>query len=99
MENKDGIEITALGAVRGPADCKTRKLRRRILSPLLCSVCATVGIFGGIAALFIGLVFCVVHAVIAGDQAFDKAGTVLLVTAIPAILIGSIFLDEIGGKK
>ena len=70
-------------------------LQRRILSPMVCSILAAVGIFGGISALFIGLVCIVIHAAIPGDRSFDQVGTILLITAIPAILIGSIFLDEI----
>ena len=74
-------------------------LRKAILNPLVCSVLASVGIFGGISALFIGLVCVAVHALVSGDQTFDRVGTVLLITAIPAILVGSIFLDEIDRKK
>lgn len=70
-------------------------LRKRVLSPLVCSVLAALGIFGGISALFAGLICVVVHSVVAGDTIFDTVGTVLLVAAIPAILIGSVFLDEI----
>ncbi|MEQ1922160.1 MAG: hypothetical protein ABL952_06600 [Pyrinomonadaceae bacterium] len=75
------------------------KLRRKLLNPLVCSVIASCGIFGGISALFIGLVCVVVHSLLAGDKAFDSVGTVLLIAAIPMILIGSIFLDEIETNK
>jgi hypothetical protein len=75
-----------------------RSLRERIFYPFVCTVAATFGIFGGILALFIGLVCVIAHSVIAGDQTFDRVGTVLLMTSIPSILIGSIFLDEIERK-
>lgn len=76
-----------------------RRIRLTVLSPILCSVLATVGIFGGISALFSGMVCVVIHALINGDKAFDTVGTGLLISAIPMILIGSIFLDEIEKKK
>lgn len=75
------------------------RLRQTLLSPMLCSVVASIGIFGGISALFIGLVCVVLHVMFAGDTAFDTVGTVLLIVAIPMILVGSIFLDEIGEKR
>jgi hypothetical protein len=75
------------------------RLRRAVLSPFLCSVLASIGIFGGISALFSGLVCVIVHAALAGDTAFDRVGTVLLIAAIPMILVGSIFLDEIEKRK
>ena len=75
------------------------RLRRAILSPLFCSVAASFGIFGGISALFVGLICVVIHSLLAGDKAFDSVGTVLLIAAIPMILVGSIFLDEIETNK
>lgn len=75
------------------------RLRRTLLSPLFCSVMASFGIFGGISALFVGLICVVVHGLLAGDKAFDSVGTVLLISAIPMILVGSIFLDEIETNK
>jgi len=62
-------------------------------------VLASLGIFGGISALFIGLVFVVLHAVLSGDIVFNRAGTALLIVAIPMILLGSIFVDEVEGKE
>ena len=73
--------------------------RRTILSPLFCSIAASFGIFGGISALIIGLVCVVIHSALAADRAFDTVGTVLLIAAIPMILVGSIFLDEIETNK
>lgn len=84
---------------RMPSGKSLNSLRRRILSPLLCTVCASIGIFGGIASLFGGLVCVIIHTAISGDRSFDQAGTVLMIAAIPAILIGSIFLDEINGES
>ena len=75
------------------------RLRRTILSPLFCSIAASFGIFGGIAALITGLLCVLIHSALAGDKAFDTVGTVLLIAAIPMILVGSIFLDEIDGKN
>ncbi|MEO6050396.1 MAG: hypothetical protein ABIP78_03590 [Pyrinomonadaceae bacterium] len=75
------------------------RLRRTLLNPLFCSVLASFGIFGGISALFIGLICVVVHSLVAADKVFDSVGTILLKAAIPMILIGSVFLDEIPGKK
>ncbi len=75
------------------------RLRQAILTPAVCSILATLGVFGGIASLFIGLVCIILHALVAGDQAFDRAGTVFLISGIPAILIGAVFLDEIERKK
>lgn len=65
---------------------------------MACSILASLGIFGGISSLFVGLVCVVVHSVISNDKAFDSVGTVLLIVAIPMILLGSIFLDEINNK-
>lgn len=75
------------------------RLRRTILSPLFCSIAASFGVFGGIAALFIGLVCVILHAIVPHDTAFDTVGTVLLISAIPMILVGSVFLDEIERRK
>lgn len=74
------------------------RLRRFVLRPSVCSICASFGIFGGLSALFIGLVCVVVHAIAASERVFDRVGTVLLILAIPTILTGSIFLDEINQK-
>jgi hypothetical protein len=70
-------------------------VRQFVLRPVVCALCASIGIFGGLSALFVGILCVVIHASIAGDRVFDSVGTVLLIAAIPMILIGSIFLDEI----
>lgn len=75
------------------------RLRRTIFSPLFCSIVATIGIFGGISALFSGLICVILHSLVNRDTAFDTVGTILLISAIPMILVGSIFLDEIEKGK
>jgi len=74
-------------------------LKKCILRPFPCSVLAATGIFGGLAALFVGIVCIVLHGIVPADVMFSRVGTVLLVVAIPMILMGSIFLDEIGKQK
>ena len=74
-------------------------LRRSILRPLPCSILAATGIFGGLAALFVGLLCIILHALIPADVTFSWVGTVLLIIAIPMILVGSVFLDEIEANK
>lgn len=95
MTNKIESKIIEREDLDRRADRSGQRLRRIILSPLLCSALASVGIFGGISALFTGLVCVFLHVVVAGDKAFDSVGTVLLISSIPMILVGSIFLDEI----
>lgn len=75
------------------------RFRKALLSPFLCSVLATIGVFGGISSLFAGLICVILHGVLSADKAFDRAGTFLLIIAIPMILIGSVFLDEIDTNK
>lgn len=74
-------------------------LKKSILRPFPCAVLAATGIFGGLSALFIGLVCIVLHGIVPGDVMFSGVGTVLLVVAIPMILIGAVLLDEIEGNK
>ncbi len=74
-------------------------LRKAVLTPFVCSVMASLGIFGGISALFVGIVSVMIHAMVSADRIFDRLGTVLLIVAIPMILIGSMFVDEIEVKK
>lgn len=75
-----------------------RSLRERILNPLICSVVASLGIFGGISALFAGIICVVLHSLTPGDTALDRAATFLLIIAIPMILVGTVFLDEMKAK-
>lgn len=73
------------------------KLRKRILTPGVCSVAAGLGIFGGISFLFAGLICVILHEIVPADTIYNKVGTTLLISAIPMILVGSVFLDEIRG--
>lgn len=99
MKSETNLRNT-LSVVHPNSHGKTRgRVRKTILNPFVCSVLASVGIFGGISALFSGLVCVCIHALLSGEQSFDRAGTVLLIAAIPSILIGSIFLDEIEKNK
>lgn len=75
------------------------KLRRAILNPVVCSVGATLGIFGGVSSLVAGLVCISIHLFVAQDVVFDRAGTTLLILGIPMLLLGSVFLDEIETSK
>ncbi len=93
IEKKAGLQEAVL-ATRATGRVRN-VMRRTVLRPLPCSVFAATGIFGGLSALFIGLVCVIVHGLVPGDAMFSSVGTVLLVVAIPMILIGSIFLDEI----
>ncbi len=99
MNINSRIEPTRIENSIVKENSSARRIRRMILSPFLCSVLATLGIFGGISALFSGLICVILHALISGDTAFDRVGTVLLISAIPMILVGSIFLDEIERRK
>ena len=74
-------------------------MRKRILNPVLCSICASLGIFGGLSSLIIGLVCVLLHAAIPDDNMFDRMGTILLIGGIPLILLGSIFIDEIENNQ
>ena len=76
-----------------------RSLRKLILNPLVCSVGASVGIFGGISSLVTGVICIVLHAVVPNDAVFNRAGTTLLILGIPMLLAGSVFLDDLGNKE
>ncbi len=75
------------------------KLRKAILNPIVCSVGATLGIFGGVSSLIAGLICVSIHLFVSQDVVFDRAGTTLLILGIPLLLVGSVFLDEIETKK
>ena len=75
------------------------RVYRMVMSPLFCSIIAAFGVLGGISALFIGLVCVVIHSLFPADSAFDTVATYLLIAAIPMVLIGAIFLDEIEENK
>ena len=74
-------------------------LRKALLTPFVCSVMASVGMLGGMSALFVGAMCTVCHGVLKQDVLFSQVGTVLLIIAIPMILLGSVFLDEIDLRK
>jgi H+/Cl- antiporter ClcA len=63
------------------------------------SLLAVFGIFGGLSALFVGIVLVIIHGFMKSDAVFDRVGTGLLIVALPMILIGSIFLDLINDNK
>lgn len=97
---KSELKITS-AALRAGDDEHVRSpryFRKKVLTPLVCSVLASVGIFGGISSLFAGLICVVIHSIISGDTIFDRAGTVLLMVAIPMILAGTLFIDEINQR-
>ena len=75
------------------------RVRRKVLSPTIASIAATLSILGGISSLVAGLICVGIHAILSGDTGFDRVGTVLLIIAIPLILLGSVFLDEIERNK
>lgn len=91
------IEIKSV-EFTGPVSNR-KSLRKAILTPFICSVFASIGMFGGMSALFVGIMSVLLHGVLSQDIFFNRVGTVLLIVAIPMILIGSIFLDEIELRK
>ena len=95
IETKSAVVSDAEASVPWPRRTEENmRLRKMVFSAL-----AAFGVFGGISALFVGIVFVVLHGVIAGDRMFDTIGTGLLIAAIPMILTGSIFVDKIGVLK
>ena len=93
------INSNTIAANNKPVSESRRTMRRAILTPMVCSLLASFGIFGGVASLFVGIVFVLLHSMVNGDRMFDRLGTGLLIVAIPMILTGSVFLDEINIKK
>ncbi len=99
MKHEIELENKALSDSHNSPPALGNSVRKVLLSPMVCSILAALGIFGGISSLFVGIVSVVIHGLVSGDTLFDRVGTFLLIVAIPMILIGSIFLDEIPGKK
>lgn len=95
MKNEIGLQNILSPDISTVPQRSRRGLRRRILTPWVCTLCASLGIFGGISALFAGLICVAIHIALSPETAFDRTGTVLLIIAIPMILLGSVFLDEI----
>ncbi len=93
------IHIEKVAIPTGNAVKKRGHLRKSVMRPSVCAVFASLGIFGGLAALFIGIVCVAIHAFVRSDRTFDSVGTVLLIAAIPMILLGSVFLDEINTNR
>jgi hypothetical protein len=91
-------ETTLINPAGSPMSSR-KGLRAALLTPFVCSVLASVGIFGGMSALFTGIMCVVLHGVLSQDIIFDRVGTLLLIVAIPMILAGSVFLDEIEIKR
>lgn len=73
-----------------PAERKHRALKRTA-----CLIGTTAGIFGGVAAILLGLVCSVAHQLISTDTTSGKLGTLLLIAGIPMMLVGSLLMDEI----
>ena len=99
MKDEEKMKNTALDSGFVSTRKSRGSVRSALLTPFVSSVLASFGIFGGISSLFVGLVCVVIHGVVSHDVVFDRVGTVLLIVAIPMILIGSMFVDEIEGKK
>lgn len=77
------------------APAGTAKSRKMLLTPDVCSIGATVCIFGGISSLVAGLICIAIHCVVPSDAVFANVGTGLLILGIPMLLVGSAFLDGI----
>lgn len=55
-------------------------------------------LFAGFATPFVGLVLLIFHEIF-NDGLLNRIGTVLMIVSIPLILLGSILMDLIDGKK
>lgn len=99
MKSDTGLNGHVIIETYSASPTKRRSIWSGLLTPFVCTVLATFGIFGGISSLFVGLICVLIHGLVSHDRIFDQVGTVLLIVAIPMILIGSIFLDEIPGTK
>ena len=75
-----------------------RQKRQLRIQPFVFAALSSLGVFGGISSLFVGLVFVLIHTIVPADRMFDRTGTGLLIAGIPLILIGSIFIDMIEKK-
>lgn len=74
---------------------KVRRLRSVLLNRTVCSIGASLGIFGGVSSLASGVLCVVIHSVIPADEIFGRAATALLILGIPLLLAGAVFMDEI----
>jgi hypothetical protein len=75
------------------------RLRTKLLPPMVCSILASIGIFGGLSSITAGFFCAVIHEALAGETAFGQVSTVLMIMGIPMMLLGSILIDEIGPKE
>ena len=73
--------------------------RRAARRASIFSIAATVAICSGILSLCLGLLCSILHSFVPNDRSFGTAGTTLTMLGIPFLLLGSLFLDGIGGKK
>ncbi|MBK7394613.1 MAG: hypothetical protein IPI64_15185 [Chloracidobacterium sp.] len=99
MKGDTGTTAPILGNTSLSGMKRRRAKSNTRLRPLVFSILAMFGVFGGISSLFVGIVCVIIHGTISQDVVFNQVGTGLLIVAIPMILLGSIFLDEIEGKK
>jgi hypothetical protein len=99
MKEEEEMKSTAFVSGFVSSHKSRGSVRNALLTPFVSAVLASFGIFGGISSLFVGIVSVIIHGVVSGDRLFDRVGTILLIVAIPMILIGSVFLDEIEKKK
>ena len=99
MRNEIEVNNTKINGLVSRSRSRQRSAAQRRKASLVYSILAAFGIFGGISSLFVGIVFVILHGIIAGDLTFDRVGTGLLIVAIPMILIGSIFIDKVGDNN
>lgn len=64
---------------------------------LILRTLASILIFGGISSAASGTICTVLHAMLSKDTMFSQVGSVLLIAAIPAMLVGSLFMDKMDG--
>lgn len=99
MKSEIGLNAQALAKTSLSEVRRRRAKTNTRMRPLAFSILAMSGIFGGTSALFVGIVCVIVHGAVSHDVVLNQVGTGLLIVAIPMILVGSIFLDKIEGKK
>jgi len=99
MKSDIGTNAQIVGNTSLSGMKRRRAKSNTLLRPLVFSILAMFGVFGGVSSLFVGIVCVIIHGAISHDVVFNQVGTGLLIVAIPMILIGSIFLDEIEGNK
>jgi hypothetical protein len=96
MEQTELLDRQLADAPNGPNDSvQPPQGRRVVLGAGICSAGVGLGIGGGLTALVSGLVCVVAESVTPGDTAYGRLATILLIIAIPLLLIGSIFIDEL----